>query len=212
MGPPKIIIAGAPASGKGTQCEFIKAEYNCVHLSTGDMLREAVKAGTPLGLEAKGYMDSGGLVPDKLIIDIIIARLAEPDCVERGWLLDGFPRTRAQADALAEAGLTCDSFILLDVPDELLVERVVGRRADPETGIIYHVKYKPPENEAIAARLVQRSDDTEEAIMVRIKNFHNNVASIIDAYKPQLLSVDGARAPKAVWAQLRSNIPRACKR
>ena len=105
MAPPKIILAGAPASGKGTQCEFIKAEYGCVHLSTGDMLRAAVKAGTPLGQEAKGHMDSGGLVPDQLIIDIIIARLAESDCVEKGWLLDGFPRTPAQASALSEAGV-----------------------------------------------------------------------------------------------------------
>ena len=208
--PPKIIIAGAPASGKGTQCEFIKAEYNCVHLSTGDMLRAAVKAGTPLGVEAKGHMDSGGLVPDKLIIDIIIARLAEQDCVERGWLLDGFPRTRAQADALAEAGLSCDSFILLDVPDELLVERVVGRRADPETGIIYHMKYKPAETPEIAARLVQRSDDTEEAIMVRVKNFHDNVASIIDAYQPQLLKVDGTSKPDEVWAHLKLTLDTVC--
>jgi adenylate kinase len=209
---PKIIIAGAPASGKGTQCEFIKEAFGCVHLSTGDMLRAAVVAGTDLGKEAKGHMDSGGLVPDKLIIDIIIARLAEPDCVKDGWLLDGFPRTRAQADALAEAGLACDTFILLNVPDHLLVERVCGRRSDPETGIIYHIKYKPPPNDEIANRLTQRSDDTEEAIMVRVKNFHSNVNAIIDAYLPQLLSVDGTRAPTLVWNEIQSRINRSFKR
>ena len=209
---PKIIIAGAPASGKGTQCEFIKAEFGCIHLSTGDMLRAAVEAGSDLGKEAKGHMDSGGLVPDKLIIDIIIARLAEADCVKKGWLLDGFPRTRAQADALATAGLSCDCFLLLDVPDHLLVERVCGRRADPVTGQIYHIKYKPPETEEIAARLTQRSDDTEEAIMVRVKNFHANVAAIIDAYNTTCYRFNGARDPKVVWSELKQCIPRACKK
>eukprot|EP00605_Chrysophyceae_sp_TOSAG23-4_P001433 GSChrysophyteH1.ASY1.ANO1.1561.1 assembled CDS len=180
---PKIIIAGAPASGKGTQCEFIKEEFGCVHLSTGDMLRAAVAAGTDLGKEAKGHMDSGGLVPDQLIINIIIARLAEEDCITKGWLLDGFPRTRAQADALQEAGLSCDTFILLNVPDHLLVERVCGRR-----------------------------DDTEEAIMVRVQNFHANVRAIIDAYQRQLVSVDGTRSPSVVWAELRARIKRSFQR
>ena len=212
MQAPRIIIAGAPASGKGTQCEFIKEEFKCVHLSTGDMLRAAVEAGSDLGKEAKGYMDSGGLVPDRLIIDIIIARLAEQDCVQRGWLLDGFPRTRAQADALAAAGLSCDIFIFLDVPDNLLVERVTGRRSDPVTGQIYHIKYKPAPSAEIAARLTQRSDDTEEAIMVRVKNFHANLAAIIDAYKPQLVHVDGARNPKIVWSELEKSIGRSSKK
>ena len=206
-GPPRIIIAGAPASGKGTQCEFIKAEWNCVHLSTGDMLRAAVVAGSALGLEAKGYMDGGKLVPDSLIISIIIARLAESDCVERGWLLDGFPRTRAQADALAEAGLVCDVFVLLDVPDSLLVERVTGRRADPQTGKIYHLKYSPPETEEIAARLTQRSDDTEEAIMVRVEAFHKNLSSILDVYQDRTVKVDGSRKPGEVWSELKLAVP-----
>ncbi len=209
---PKIIIAGAPASGKGTQCEFIKAEYGCIHLSTGDMLREAVKSGSDLGKEAKGHMDSGGLVPDKLIIDIIVARLAEADCVEKGWLLDGFPRTKAQADALAAAGLAPDAFILLDVPDEILVERVVGRRADPETGIIYHVKFKPPPNDTIANRLTQRSDDTEEAAKERVKTFHDNVDAIVGAYTDCMLRVDGNREANLVWAQLRAAIPKMFKK
>eukprot|EP00636_Phaeomonas_parva_P018800 CAMPEP_0118874334 /NCGR_PEP_ID=MMETSP1163-20130328/15823_1 /TAXON_ID=124430 /ORGANISM="Phaeomonas parva, Strain CCMP2877" /LENGTH=126 /DNA_ID=CAMNT_0006809721 /DNA_START=99 /DNA_END=475 /DNA_ORIENTATION=- len=125
--PLKIIIAGAPASGKGTQCERIREDFGVVHLSTGDMLRAAVKAGTEVGLRAKEAMESGQLVSDEIIIGIIKDRLAETDCQTKGWLLDGFPRTRAQADALAEAGITADIFLLLDVPDSALVERVVGR-------------------------------------------------------------------------------------
>jgi adenylate kinase family enzyme len=157
-------------------------------------------------------MDSGGLVPDQLIIDIIIARLAESDCVEKGWLLDGFPRTRAQADALSAAGLAPDVFLLLDVPDAMLIERVIGRRTDPDTGIIYHVKFKPAPNDEIASRLEQRSDDTEEAITVRIKAFHENVSAIIDAYTSNLLRVNGNRDANLVWAQLRANIPKMCKK
>jgi adenylate kinase len=171
------------------------------------MLRAAVVAGSALGLEAKGYMDGGKLVPDSLIISIIIARLAESDCVERGWLLDGFPRTRAQADALAEAGLVCDVFVLLDVPDSLLVERVTGRRADPQTGKIYHLKYSPPETEEIAARLTQRSDDTEEAIMVRVEAFHKNLSSILDVYQDRTVKVDGSRKPGEVWSELKLAVP-----
>jgi len=205
-GPPRIIIAGAPASGKGTQCEFIKEEWGCVHLSTGDMLRAAVAAGTPTGLKAKGYMDSGQLVPDEVIIGVIIDRLAEADCVERGWLLDGFPRTRAQADALSAAGLVCDVFVLLDVPDSLLVERVCGRRSDPETGKIYHVKYSPPESEEIAARLTQRSDDTEEAISVRIAAFHKNLGAIMDVYSSCTVSVEGSRKPAEVWKDIKEGV------
>ena len=136
--PLKIIIAGAPASGKGTQCEVIKADYNVVHLSTGDILRAAVKAGSELGAEAKSYMDSGNLVPDELITGVVCDRLSQPDCEYQGWLLDGFPRTSAQAEALSRAGYDPDAFILLDVPQQCLVERVTGRRTDPETGKIYH--------------------------------------------------------------------------
>jgi adenylate kinase len=205
-GPPRIIIAGAPASGKGTQCEFIKEEWGCVHLSTGDMLRAAVAAGTPTGLKAKGYMDSGQLVPDEVIIGVIIDRLAETDCVERGWLLDGFPRTRAQADALSAAGLVCDVFVLLDVPDSLLVERVCGRRSDPETGKIYHIKYSPPESAEVAARLTQRSDDTEEAISVRIAAFHKNLGAIMDVYSSCTVRVEGSRKPAEVWNDIKGGV------
>ena len=143
--PIKIIIAGAPASGKGTQCELIREKFGVVHLSTGDMLREASAAGTEVGKLAQEYMSQGKLVPDEVIIGAVKERLAQPDCQQKGWLLDGFPRTGAQAQALVDAGIHADTFIFLDVPDEDLIERVVGRRADPVTGKIYHMKFSPPE-------------------------------------------------------------------
>ena len=128
-----IIIAGAPASGKGSQCELIKEVYSSIHLSTGDMLRAEVAAESEVGLQAKELMEAGKLVDDELITAIVLERLEQEDCKESGWLLDGFPRTKAQADALVEAGYIPDSFLLLDVPDEVLEQRVVGRRLDPET-------------------------------------------------------------------------------
>lgn len=177
------------------------------------MLRAAVSAGTPLGTEAKEYMDTGRLVPDQTMINIVIARLQEADCVERGWLLDGFPRTGAQADALEAAEITCDGFIQLDVADESLVERVVGRRMDPETGKIYHLKYSPPpaDNAELLARLVHRSDDTEEKVKVRIDAYNNNLSSIVSKYGKQRIMVDGNRPPNAVWRELKARVARAFK-
>lgn len=197
-GPLKIIIAGAPASGKGTQCEKIKEKYGVVHLSTGDMLRAAVSAESEVGKSAKEYMDAGKLVPDDVIIGVVRDRLKESDCVEKGWLLDGFPRTAAQAEALAEAGISADCFLFLDVPDEILVERVVGRRTDPETGKIYHMKFSPPENDEIAARLVQRSDDTEEKVKVRLEQFHANVEAVKDTFTNIRVNIDGNGSPSDV--------------
>ncbi|GMH66938.1 hypothetical protein TrST_g9932 [Triparma strigata] len=196
--PPKIIIAGAPASGKGTQCEIIKARYNVVHLSTGDMLRAAVAAGSEVGKKAKAQMEAGELVSDEVIIGVVKERLAQQDCRERGWLLDGFPRTRAQADALASAGITCDSFVFLKIPDEILVERVVGRRTDPETGKIYHLKFSPPPTEEIERRLTHRADDTEEKVKVRLKAFHENVNSISSCYTAVMFEVKGDQHKKNV--------------
>ena len=202
MAPPKIIIAGAPASGKGTQCEFIRAAYGCVHLSTGDMLREAAAAGTPTGLIAQEFMNAGKLVTDEIIIGIIKDRLAMQDCQTKGWLLDGFPRTRVQADALSAAGITADVFLFLDVPDSLLVERVCGRRTDPVTGTIYHMKFNPPPSEEVAARVTQRSDDTEEKVLVRLEGFHSNIAAIIDCYESVLVKVNGSGDKHNIYALL----------
>ena len=144
----RLIISGAPASGKGTQCEKIIEEFKVPHLSTGDMLRAAVKAGSPLGKEAKAYMDAGKLVPDSLVINLVKEKLATPECVNGGWLLDGFPRTGEQAKALQQANINPDKVILLDVPDAALIERVTGRRTDPETGTTW------PASSASAARVL----------------------------------------------------------
>jgi adenylate kinase len=212
--PPRIIICGAPASGKGTQCEFIKEHFKVVHLSTGDILRAAVDAGNDLGIEAKKYMDKGELVPDSLMINLILARLKENDCETNGWLLDGFPRTGAQADALLAAGVHCDILIQMQVDDSLLVERVVGRRSDPVTGKIYHMKFSPPESDDVRARLVHRSDDTEENILVRLNAYHRNLAAILDKYTDrthQVVVKANTFTPSMFWNGIKSQIIRSRK-
>jgi adenylate kinase len=193
-----IIISGAPASGKGTQCERIREEYGLVHLSTGDMLRAAVAAGTEVGKKAKEIMEAGGLVPDDVVIGAIKERLAQPDVQEHGFLLDGFPRTPAQAEALKSLGLDIHVFLMLDVPDELILERVTGRRIDPETGNSYHVTFKPPPEE-IEHRLIQRKDDTEECVKPRLQNFHQNIANVRGHFEDVLVQVDGTGKPHEVW-------------
>lgn len=163
------------------------------------MLRAAVAAQTDVGRKAKEYMDSGRLVPDEVIIGVVKERLKESDCQERGWLLDGFPRTQAQAQALANSGVEADCFLFLNVPDEVLVERVVGRRTDPETGKIYHLTFAPPPDDAaVISRLQHRSDDTEEKVKVRLQQFHANVNAVKDSYADISVSVDGNQAPEAV--------------
>merc|ERR1712087_400319 len=199
---PKVIICGAPASGKGTQCELLKETFNLVHLSTGDMLRAAVAAGTDVGKQAKDYMEKGALVPDEVIIGIVKDRLAESDCEKQGWLLDGFPRTEAQALALQAAGIVPDKVLYLDVPDDMPIERVVGRRLDPETGKIYHVTFSPPETEEIEARLTQRSDDTEEKARVRLEAFHTHMSAVEKCYADSIVKTDGTRPKQEVFADL----------
>lgn len=195
--PPKIIIMGGPASGKGTQCERIAERYDVIHLSTGDMLREAVKRGNRIGVIAKRFMDRGELVPDNIIIQIVLERISEPDCLQKGWLLDGFPRTQRQAQALTNVGVDPDIFLYLNVPDSQLIERVVGRRLDPESGKIYHLKFFPPPAEA-ASRLIQRSDDTEEKMQNRLRQFHTNAESVRRRYRDKLVEVNGATTPDRV--------------
>ena len=198
----KIMIAGPPASGKGTQCEKIVEEFDLVHISTGDELRYQVKQNTPLGVQAKYYMDNGMLVPDELMVAIVNDRMSHMDVKERGWLLDGFPRTGAQAMALKGAGVEPDQMILLDVPDALLVERCVGRRSDPETGKIYHMTSNPPPAEIIP-RLTQRSDDTAEAMGKRIKMYHDNVNSILDYYSSVTRKINGVRSQEEIFAEIK---------
>ncbi|KAJ6975496.1 adenylate kinase [Populus alba x Populus x berolinensis] len=158
----KIMISGAPASGKGTQCELITKKYGLVHIAAGDLLRAEIASGSENGKRAKEYMEKGQLVPNEIVVMMVKDRLLQPDSQENGWLLDGYPRSLSQATALKEFGFRPDLFIVLEVNEEILVERVVGRRLDPVTGKIYHLKYSPPETEEIAARLTQRFDDTEE--------------------------------------------------
>ncbi|GJQ09169.1 hypothetical protein GpartN1_g960.t1 [Galdieria partita] len=196
--PLRIIIAGAPASGKGTQCKKIAERYGVVHLSTGDMLREAIQNGTELGKTAKQYMDSGRLVPDDLVIDMLKRRLKEEDCTKRGWLLDGFPRTASQAQALLEAKIDPDLVLVLDVPENELIQRVVGRRLDPITGRIYHLQYSPPEDEQVACRLIQRTDDTEEKAKIRLEAFRTHIRAIEEQFS-QVVHINGNRLAEHVF-------------
>lgn len=203
---PRIIIMGGPASGKGTQCEWISSKYNLVHLSTGEILREAVANGhgDGVGAVAKLYMDAGKLVPDDIMIRVVKDRLAQPDCRERGWILDGFPRTRAQAEALVSMGITADIFLFLNVPDDVLVERISGRRTDPVTGKIYHMKFNPPplDDAELVKRLKQRSDDTVEKVRNRLKQFHENVSSVRQCYEDILVEIDGTGSPEEVAKEI----------
>lgn len=203
--PRRIIIMGGPASGKGTQCEWISSRYNLVHLSTGDILRGAVaKDSSPgsIGALAQRYMDSGQLVPDEIIIHVLKERIMQPDCQKQGYLLDGFPRTRVQAQALLAMGIRPDTFIFIDVPDELLIERVIGRRLDPVDGKIYHTIFNPPPD-AIKERLITRSDDNEEKAWKRLRQFHENVSSVKQCFQDIIVQVDGSSPPAIVAQSIR---------
>eukprot|EP00270_Netrium_digitus_P018851 TRINITY_DN7257_c0_g1_i2.p1 TRINITY_DN7257_c0_g1~~TRINITY_DN7257_c0_g1_i2.p1 ORF type:complete len:649 (-),score=216.76 TRINITY_DN7257_c0_g1_i2:222-2132(-) len=202
--PMRVIISGAPASGKGTQCAEIVNKFGLAHVSAGDLLRAEVAMETEYGKRVKEYMDRGSLVPDDVVIPIVKSRLAQPDAMENGWLLDGYPRSASQAAALEKAGIRPDVFIVLQVPDEIIVDRVVGRRMDPLTNTIYHLKYSPPPPE-IVERLVQRSDDTEQRVVNRLKTHHENEAAVLDVYKKVLRKVDGNRKKAEVFEDI-SNI------
>lgn len=181
----RIILLGAPGAGKGTQATFIKERFNIPQISTGDMLRAAVKAGTPLGLEAKSFMDSGGLVPDAVIIGLVSERIKEADC-KNGFLFDGFPRTIPQADAMKEAGVSIDYVVEIDVPDSAIVERMSGRRSHPESGRTYHVKFNPPKvtgkDDVTGEDLVQREDDKEATVKKRLEVYHDQTKPLVDYY------------------------------
>ena len=182
----KVILLGTPGAGKGTQAQFICARYRIPQISTGDMLREAVHGQTKLGLQAGAYMAAGNLVPDSLIIDLVKMRVANPDC-EAGFLFDGFPRTLAQAQALDEQKIVIEYVIEIAVPDEVIIERISGRRVHQASGRTYHIKHQPPKqpgkDDLSGEMLIQREDDKPEVVSQRLQNYHRQTASLIDYYK-----------------------------
>jgi adenylate kinase len=194
----RLILLGAPGAGKGTQAAFICRKYGIPQISTGDMLRAAVKAGTPLGLAAKKVMDSGALVSDDIIIGLVKERIAQPDCAN-GFLFDGFPRTIPQADAMKAAGVKLDYVLEIDVPPEAIVERMTGRRSHPASGRTYHVKFNPPKvqdkDDVTGEPLVQRDDDKEETVKKRLEVYAAQTRPLVDYYAGWAKS-DPANAPK----------------
>lgn len=196
----RLILLGAPGAGKGTQATFIKEKFNIPQISTGDMLRAAVKAGTQLGLEAKKFMDAGGLVPDEVIIGLVKERIKDADCAN-GFLFDGFPRTIPQAEAMKQAGVGIDYVVEIDVPDAAIVERMSGRRSHPASGRTYHVKFNPPKvagkDDVTGEDLVQRDDDKEEVVLKRLEVYHNQTEQLIGYYSDWANSGQGG-APKYV--------------
>lgn len=194
----RVILLGAPGAGKGTQAQFIMEEFGIPQISTGDMLRAAVKAGTPLGLEAKKVMDAGGLVSDEIIIGLVKERIAESDCAN-GFLFDGFPRTIPQAQALVDAGIDIDHVVELDVADAEIIERLSGRRVHPGSGRVYHIKYNPPKqdgkDDVSGEDLVQRDDDKEETVRKRLDVYQAQTRPLVDFYQ-DLAGKGGDKGPK----------------
>lgn len=208
----RIILLGAPGAGKGTQAQFLMGEYGIPQISTGDMLRAAIKSGSELGLAAKKVMDEGKLVSDEIIIGLVKERIAQNDCA-KGFLLDGFPRTIPQADAMQEAGIAIDHVIEFDVADEIIVERMSGRRVHPASGRVYHVEYNPPAAEGkdneTGEDLVIRPDDQPETVRKRLAVYHEQTKPLVDYYQGQASNghcqyhkVDGTQAVEAVSQQL----------
>lgn len=204
----RMIFIGPPGAGKGTQAARLVEQFRIPHVSTGDMFRAAVKAGTELGKQADGFMKTGKLVPDELTIAMLLERIRQPDA-KGGFMLDGFPRTVPQAEALGKAldgaGVELDVVLVVEVPDDLIVRRIVGRRSDPDTGRIYHVEFDPPPPE-IAGRLVHRKDDTEEALRTRLAAYHAQTAPIVPFYEAKGLvkRVDGVGEPDEVTARIKA--------
>lgn len=200
-----LILIGAPGSGKGTQAKRLKAQLGYAHISTGDLLRAAVKAGSELGKQAKSYMDAGGLVPDDLVINLLKEALSQPEAT-KGFILDGFPRTIAQAEAL-DAAVRIDNVVDLAVPFELIEERITGRRMSP-SGHVYHVKYSPPKQEGVCDEtgeaLYQRGDDKPDKVQARLGKFEEETRPVIARYQAQGLvaEVDGVGDPDDVFTRI----------
>ena len=213
----KIILLGAPGAGKGTQAQFLTKKFNIPQISTGDMLRAAIKAGTEMGKMAKEAMDAGKLVTDDIIIGLVKDRIAEDDC-KNGFLLDGFPRTVPQADALKGAGVAIDAVIEIDVPDEEIVKRMSGRRVHQNSGRTYHLEYNPPKvagkDDETGEELVQRADDKEEIVLDRLKVYHEQTQPLVDFYRKEAaensalkyIRVDGTQKIDAVEKEVLSQL------
>ena len=211
----RLILLGGPGAGKGTQAGFITKKFGIPQISTGDMLRAAVKAGTSLGLEAKKYMDSGGLVPDDVIIGLVKERIKESDC-EKGFLFDGFPRTIPQAEAMKDAGVNIDYVVEIAVPDEEIVKRMSGRRCHLASGRTYHIIFNPPKvegkDDVTGEPLVQRDDDKEETVRKRLEVYHAQTEPLVDFYKkweesgdsnaPKYLKIDGVGSVNEITEQI----------
>ena len=196
----RLILLGGPGAGKGTQANFIKERYGIPQISTGDMLRAAVKAGTPLGIEAKKVMDAGGLVSDDIILGLVKERIAGDDCA-KGFLFDGFPRTLAQAEALREQGVDIDAVVEIDVDDEEIIKRMSGRRVHPDSGRTYHIVFNPPKvegkDDVTGEPLVQRDDDTEDTVRKRLQVYHDQTEPLI-GYYTKWADEGGAGAPRYI--------------
>ena len=194
----RMILLGAPGAGKGTQANFICQKYGIPQISTGDMLRAAVKAGTPLGIAAKKVMDAGALVSDDIIIGLVKERIIEPDCAN-GFLFDGFPRTIPQAEAMKTAGVKLDLVLEIDVPDEAIIERMSGRRVHAASGRSYHVKFNPPKvegkDDVTGEDLIQRKDDEEATVRTRLQVYQNQTRPLVDYYS-QWAETGDAQAPR----------------
>jgi adenylate kinase len=204
----RIVLLGAPGAGKGTQAQFLMAKFGIPQISTGDMLRAAIKAGSELGIKAKAVMDSGQLVSDELIIGLVKERVAEEDCVA-GFLLDGFPRTIPQADAMKENGIAVDHVLEFDVPDEVIVERMAGRRVHSGSGRVYHLVYNPPKvegkDDVTGDDLSIRPDDEEATVRKRLAIYHEQTKPLVDFYQSEAelgncsyLTIDGTQAVEKV--------------
>ena len=207
----KIVLLGPPGAGKGTQAKSISNRYSIPHISTGDIFRKNISVNTPLGIEAKSYMDNGQLVPDEVTINMVKDRLQQDDC-KNGYLLDGFPRTVHQAEALdnflTEREESIDTALLIEVPKEFILERMTGRRVCPSCGASYHIKFNPPANDGkcdlCGSDVIQRKDDTEETVKERLDVYENQTQPLIDFYKnkKQLSVVDGTQAINEVFESI----------
>ena len=217
----RIILLGAPGAGKGTQAAFITDKFNIPQISTGDMLRAAVRAGTALGLEAKKVMEAGELVSDKLIMGLVKERIRQDDCRE-GYLFDGFPRTLGQAEAMEQDRIEIDCVVEIVVADEEIIRRLGGRRVHPGSGRVYHVAFNPPQTSGIddisGEALIQREDDREETIRKRLQVYHEQTAPLIDFYgnlagadAPVYLRVGGIGPVREIWENLNSGLDRLAR-